>query len=169
MGNGAAAGRPSNPAKGTAAVSQVGQGSTFEQHEAHQGGVPAGSFRCDWTGQGEMLQTVAGHGHAGYAPIFARLCDAKAVPRLFPRITFFFDFWDMQAFDTGFGVVEKEVMARLLSRIGAVHILSRSNAVAMWAKATSLASPGVIKMYSKRAEFDHLLRQYGLPLTNKGG
>jgi len=150
-----------SPTKGPVTIRSVEKTSSFEVLHAFQADRPVGAIRFDWTPQGAGMQTVVGHGHAGYVAPFVR--HAESIAAYNGRLVWFTDFWEMSTYDSPMRTGQGDWIARNRAKIDSGHILVQSKIVAMGASVVNLAVGGFIKFFAKRPDFDALVSQHGLP------
>src|SRR5580658_4157253 len=97
-----------DPTAGPVIINSIEKGVSFEVLQALQNEKPIGAYRLDWTRTGAGIQTVVGHAHVGYVPLFVR--QMNIVVGYTGRFTVFSDLWDAPAYDSAWRAQEQEWM-----------------------------------------------------------
>lgn len=156
-----------DPSKGPVTTVSVDKGTSvtkgvsFEVFQAMQADQPVGALRLDWTRAGVGMQTIVGHGHGAYVPHWVR--QIETVVGYTGRLIHFTDFWECATYDTLFRTAETQYVLKVRSKIDASHVLVQSKLMAMGVSVVNLAAGGILKSYTKRADFESVLVQHGLP------
>ncbi len=140
-------------------VTQVDSGPTFELWKG-----PAGSMRLDWTRKGAIRILVSGHGYGGYGIQTVRKFDDALRSSPAKKAILFFDFWDMPAYDSPLRVETQGWGAKHRAEME-VYLCTRSKLVSMGASVGNLALGGIIKVFTRKEEFDRECQRHGLPLN----
>jgi len=120
--------------------------------------------RLDWTREGAVRITHVGHLETWCAERVIQRWDALLRSKV-QRITPFEDCWDATGYESGYRVLCTGWTKANPGVSGGVHFLTRSKLLNMAVSVVSLALPGMVTGYSKRQDFDLMLKKSGLPVT----
>lgn len=142
------------------AVREIESGSNFEIYKGAQC-----LQRLDWTRDGAVRITHVGHIEAWCAERVIQRWDAFLRAKI-QHITPCEDCWDATGYESGYRIA---CMAWTKAHPGAfssgIHFLTRSKLLNMAVSVVSLALPGMVTGYSKRQDYDLVLRKLGLPVS----
>lgn len=136
-------------------------------HEIWKG--PAGSMRLDWNKRGAIRIIVKGHGYAGYALPTVRKYDEALRGSMTKKVIPIFDFWDMEAYDSALRVETQGWGSKHRAEMESVYLLTRSKLVSMGASVANLAIGGLMKIFTRKEEFDREVQKLGLPINPSMG
>lgn len=145
-------------------VRLVDSGPSFEVWKG-----PTGAMRLDWNKKGAVRIIVDGHGYGGYASPTVRRYDEVLRTSPSKKVLVFFDFWDMPAYDSPLRVETQGWGTKHRNDMEVVYLLTRSKLVSMGASVANLALGGMMKVYTKKEEFDRECQKNLLPVNPSMG
>lgn len=119
--------------------------------------------RLDWTREGAVRITHVGHIETWCAERLTQRWDALV--RAKQRITPFEDCWDATGYESGYRIACTAWTKAHPSVTTGIHFLTRSKLLNMAVSVVSLALPGTVTGYTKRQDYDIVLKKFGLPVT----
>lgn len=137
---------------------QIDSGPTFELYEG-----PTCLMRVDWANS--VYRSIhVGHVSAECAAVLLRRNDAWIRLGQSPFVVFH-EMWAVTGYESGFRVEMTKWAEKHRGAVKEVHMLTQSKIVSMAISVVGLALPGLMKGYSKRHDFDVLVKKAGLPLN----
>jgi hypothetical protein len=137
---------------------QIESGPTFEIYEG-----PTCVMRVDWT-HAAFRAIYVGHIAAACAAPLIKRSEAMVRAGQAP-FALFHDAWGATGYESGMRVEMTQWTEKNRGTVKELHMLTQSKILSMAVAVIGLTLPGLMKGYSKRQDFDVLVKRAGLPLN----